>query len=49
MGKKTLAELRVEIDALDKEVQALIGKRADLAGEVAEVKKADDINSFFYN
>ncbi|MBL6984952.1 MAG: prephenate dehydratase [Candidatus Thioglobus sp.] len=48
MGKKTLAELRVEIDALDREVQALIGKRADLAGEVAEVKKADDANSVFY-
>ncbi|MDC0390886.1 prephenate dehydratase [Candidatus Thioglobus sp.] len=48
MGKKTLAELRVEIDALDKKVQSLIGERAKLAGEVAEVKKADDVNSVFY-
>ncbi|MBT5164400.1 MAG: prephenate dehydratase, partial [Candidatus Thioglobus sp.] len=45
MGKKTLEELRVEIDALDKKVQALIGDRATLAGEVAEVKKASDDNS----
>ena len=48
MGKKTLEELRVEIDALDKKVQALIGDRATLAGEVAEVKKASDDNSVFY-
>ncbi len=48
MGKKTLAELRVEIDALDKKVQTLIGERATLAGEVAEVKKASDDNSVFY-
>ena len=32
MGNKTLAELRIEIDTLDKQVQALICKRADLAG-----------------
>ncbi|MDB3869882.1 prephenate dehydratase [Candidatus Thioglobus sp.] len=48
MGKKTLAELRVEIDALDQQLQMLIGERADLAGEVAKVKRADDINSVFY-
>ena len=48
MGNKTLAELRIEIDTLDKQVQALIGKRADLAGEVAEVKRATDVNSVFY-
>ncbi|SMN15637.1 Chorismate mutase I / Prephenate dehydratase [uncultured Candidatus Thioglobus sp.] len=48
MGKKTLAELRIEIDALDKEIQTLIGNRADLAGEVAEVKIAEDVNSVFY-
>ncbi len=48
MGKKTLAELRVEIDALDKKVQALIGERAQLASEVAEVKKQADDNSVFY-
>jgi chorismate mutase / prephenate dehydratase len=48
MGKKTLAELRVEIDALDKKVQSLIGERAQLASDVAEVKKAADDNSVFY-
>ena len=40
MAKKTLDELRVEIDALDKEIQSLIGARAELASAVAEVKKA---------
>ena len=48
MGKKTLAELRVEIDALDKQVQQLIGERAQLASDVAEVKKSTDDNSVFY-
>ncbi len=48
MGKKTLAELRVEIDALDKKVQGLIGERAQLASDVAEVKKSTDDNSVFY-
>ena len=48
MGKKTLAELRVEIDALDKKVQSLIGERAQLATDVAEVKKEADDNSVFY-
>lgn len=48
MGKKTLAELRIEIDALDKKVQGLIGERAQLASDVAEVKKSTDDNSVFY-
>ena len=48
MAKKTLDELRVEIDALDKEVQSLIGARAQLASAVAEVKKASDDQSVFY-
>ncbi|WP_428087206.1 prephenate dehydratase [Candidatus Thioglobus sp.] len=48
MDKKTLAELRIEIDALDKKIQALIGDRADLAGAVAQVKKIEDVNSIFY-
>lgn len=48
MVKKTLAELRIEIDTLDKEIQGLIGKRAELASEVAEVKKLEDSNSVFY-
>ena len=48
MSKKTLAELRVEIDALDKNIQSLIGNRAELASAVAEVKKASDDQSVFY-
>lgn len=40
MGKKTLPELRDEIDALDKKVQSLIADRAQLASDVAEVKKS---------
>ena len=48
MGKKTLPELRDEIDALDKKVQSLIADRAQLASYVAEVKKAADSNSVFY-
>ena len=48
MAKKTLDELRVEIDALDREVQSLIGARAQLASAVAEVKKASDDQSVFY-
>ena len=48
MANKTLNELRVEIDALDKQIQGLIGDRADLAGAVAVVKKAEDVNSVFY-
>jgi chorismate mutase / prephenate dehydratase len=48
MAKKTLDELRVEIDALDKEIQSLIGARAQLASAVAEVKKASEDQSVFY-
>ena len=48
MSKKTLDELRVEIDALDKKIQSLIGARAQLASEVAEVKKAAQDQSVFY-
>ncbi|HCV92948.1 MAG TPA: chorismate mutase, partial [Gammaproteobacteria bacterium] len=48
MAKKTLDELRVEIDALDKEIQSLIGARAELASAVAEVKKASEDQSVFY-
>lgn len=48
MPKKTLDELRVEIDALDKQIQSLIGARAQLASEVAEVKKAAKDQSVFY-
>ncbi len=48
MAKKTLDELRVEIDALDREIQSLIGARAELASAVAEVKKAAKDQSVFY-
>ena len=48
MAKKTLDELRVEIDALDREIQSLIGARAQLASTVAEVKKASEDQSVFY-
>jgi hypothetical protein len=34
---KELEKLRVEIDALDKKIQSLIGSRAELASAVAEV------------
>ncbi|SFV87737.1 Chorismate mutase I / Prephenate dehydratase [hydrothermal vent metagenome] len=45
---KTLSELRIEIDALDKKIQSLIGQRAELASSVAKVKKtADDKGSFY--
>ena len=49
MSKKTLGDLRDEIDALDQKIQTLIGDRAQLAAEVAEVKRADgDTQSLFY-
>jgi len=48
MSDKTLEELRIQIDALDKKIQQLIGERADLATEVAKVKTATDKNSIFY-
>lgn len=48
MSKRTLLELRDGIDALDKKIQLLIANRAQLAAEVAQVKKASDGNSVFY-
>ncbi|WXU00819.1 MAG: Bifunctional chorismate mutase/prephenate dehydratase [Catillopecten margaritatus gill symbiont] len=45
---KTLEELRVEIDAVDKKILALINGRSTLAAAVAEVKKATNDNSSFY-
>jgi len=48
MAKKTLDELRIEIDVLDKEIQSLIGARAELASAVAEVKKVSEDQSVFY-
>ena len=48
MAKKTLDELRVEIDELDIEIQSLIGARAQLASAVAKVKKSSEDQSVFY-
>ncbi|NYT52131.1 MAG: prephenate dehydratase [Candidatus Vesicomyosocius endoextente] len=48
MGKRTLSELRDEIDVLDKKIQLLIGNRAQLVAKVAQVKKASDDSSVFY-
>jgi chorismate mutase-like protein len=45
---KELEKLRVEIDALDKKIQSLIGSRAELASAVAEVKKTAEYSSSFY-
>jgi len=38
---RTLPELRVQIDAVDSELLALLNRRASLANEVGEVKRAD--------
>ena len=38
---KTLAQLRIEIDAVDQQLLALLNQRAGLAHEVGEVKKLD--------
>ena len=38
---KTLPELRVQIDALDLELLALLNQRASLAHEVGEIKRVD--------
>ncbi len=48
MMSKTLNELRVEIDALDRQIQSLIGKRAELASAVAEVKNTANDKGGFY-
>ena len=37
---KTLSELRVQIDALDLELLALLNRRAGLAHEVGEIGRA---------
>jgi chorismate mutase/prephenate dehydratase len=48
MAKKTLTKLREEIDRLDRDIQNLIGDRARLASEVAEVKKVSEGIGAFY-
>lgn len=47
MSKRTLLELRDGIDVLDKKIQLLIANRAQLAAEVAQVKKASDDGVFY--
>jgi chorismate mutase / prephenate dehydratase len=41
MTLRTLSELRTEIDALDRELLALLNRRAQLAGEVGEIKQRE--------
>ncbi len=48
MAKNTLDKLRIKIDKLDREIQSLIGARAELASAVAEVKKTSKDQSVFY-
>ena len=38
---KTLAQLRVDIDALDRQMLTLLNQRAGLAGEVGDIKRAE--------
>jgi chorismate mutase-like protein len=38
---KTLAELRIQIDAVDRELLALLNRRAALANEVGEIKRVE--------
>lgn len=45
---KSLSDLRVRIDALDKEIQELLVKRADMALEIAAVKKDTKEDTNFY-
>ena len=48
MKEKTLKNLRSEIDALDNKIQLLIASRADLAAQVAKVKKESNTQSAYY-
>ena len=48
MKEKTLKNLRSEIDVLDNKIQLLIASRADLAAQVAKVKKESNTQSDFY-
>lgn len=44
----TLAQLRDKIDALDEQLQTLLNKRADLAQQVAHVKRGEEADPVFY-
>ena len=48
MKSKSLQNLRSEIDELDQKIQLLISNRADLAAEVALVKKESNSQTAFY-
>ena len=48
MKNNKLKNLRSEIDALDNKIQLLIASRADLAAQVAKVKKESNSQSVFY-
>ena len=41
MSTKSLAQLRTEIDAVDRELLAALNRRAQLAGEVGEIKRLE--------
>lgn len=41
MTSKTLAQLRTEIDAVDRQLLAALNQRAQLAGEVGEIKRVE--------
>jgi chorismate mutase / prephenate dehydratase len=41
MSTKTLSQLRTEIDAVDRELLAALNRRAQLAGEVGEIKRVE--------
>ena len=41
MAKKDLGQLRTEIDAVDRELLALLNRRASLANEVGDLKRAE--------
>ena len=43
---KTLPELRVQIDATDRELLALLNRRASLANEVGEIKRVEGSHVF---
>ena len=38
---RNLEQVRADIDAIDREIQALINRRAECAQRVAEIKTAD--------
>ncbi len=47
--EQQLTEIRNQIDAIDKEIQGLIGKRAECAQQVADIKtKGGNVNAVFY-